>query len=499
MKTLPAVLSLLILCSLGLSAAQDLDRNLRSGVGTITPAAVYDYCKKLASPEFAGRQSGHPGYTAAAHWAASQFKKWGLKPIGREGYLQAYPSPYSVIEKAELTVWAYEQPKAAFGPMSFTEPAKAEPKENKLQAVAAKDFLPLLFSDSGHVQAEIVFVGWGISAPDLNYDDYAGVDVKGKFVLCFRGVPDPADKRFQNHDEHRTRMQVAQEKGAVGLIYIYSEVNAHPNGDRRPGFLPAMISEEFADKILKEKGGSCADLKKALSSYRRPVSFPLKAKADLMVQATYFPKGIGYNIAGYLEGSDPQLKKECVVLGAHFDGQGQHLGLLFGGANDNASGSAVVMETGRAFAALGRKPKRSVLFVLFGGEEVGSQGASYFSEHLPPMFKKVAAMFNFDMEGEGDKAFCSYTAEPADLKKTIDQADQQVKILIGGRVMTSVGVRAGDIAPFFLKGIPVAYFMSNGPHLAYHLPGDTIYRVNPDIMAAIARVAFLSSYFFADK
>lgn len=450
---------------------------------------LYDLCKMMASREFSGRLSGDAGYTKAAQWAAGKFKEWGLQPLeGKSGYLQAYPSPYSVLESASLSVGL--------------PPATSEGKEmaaTRLQAEPAKDFLPLVFSDSGQAQgAAAVFCGWGISAPELGYDDYAGIDARGKFVLCFRGTPDSKDRRFQVHDEHRSRMRTAKNKGALGIIYIYEEIQINPNGDVIPGFTPLVLSEAFADRVLQADGFTCAQLKKDLLAYRRPLSFPLAARFDYRVKSRVDGAGIGYNVAGWVEGSDPVLRREVVVLGAHFDACGEHLGLLFPGADDNGSGSSVVMGAAKAAAMLGRKPKRSLLFVLFGGEEKGLQGSSYFAAHMPKPFEKVAAMFNFDMEGEGDRAGAAITADPATLKTAILHADEKSGTLADTRVMDPPGVRGSDFAPFFNLGVPCASFWSNGPHIEYHTSGDTIYRINPDILADIARLAFRAACLFAD-
>ena len=481
-----------------LSAVESVDPKLQKGWQTIRPEDSYNCCKKLASKEFAGRFTGHSGYTAAAKWAASRFKEWGLKPIDKkEGYLQPYPSPYSVIDEAEMMVTLLEEVRI---PVAAGAPPKIEMKETKLKPSIPNDFMPLLFSDSGQASGEMVFVGWGISAPDINYDDYAGVDVKGKFVLCFRGTPD-GDKKYQYHDEHRTRMKVAQEKGALGLIYIYAEVIAHPNGDLRQGFMPAMISENIADKILKEKNTTSLELKKALQTYKRPISFPLSARIDLKVKARHFADGIGYNIAGYVEGSDPKLKNECIIIGGHFDGVGEHLGILFPGADDNASGSAVVMETAEAFAKNGVEPKRSVMFALFGGEEHGLKGSTYFADHIPQQFNKVDAMFNFDMEGVGDHVSVSFTENLAETRNLLEKADAIVKIISRIGITRSVGVRGSDFASFFLKGVPCASFGSNGPRIAhtYHLPGDSIFRINPEIMNEISKLTYLYGFYLADR
>jgi len=489
MKTQRLLAVLVVLAALGALAlgrapltAQEkppLDAGLAKALATIQGPEAYAIVKHLASPAFAGRLTGHPGYTAAAEWAAGMFKKWGLRPIDpKTGYLQPYPSPYTVVQKAELTLLLPDE------------------KTGRTLAPNA-DFLPLFFTDSGQVEAELAFAGWGISAPDLGYDDYAGLDVKGKFVLCFRGTPGLPDPKFQTHDEHRTRMKTARDKGAVGLIYIYPEPISNPNGDWLQGFLPVMLSEKMTDLILKERGTNVADLRRALQTFKRPLSFALKSKVRYAVVAEHHPDGVGFNVAGSIEGSDPALRKEAVVVGGHFDHNGLHLGFLYPGADDNASGSATVMEIAEAYARLAKKPKRSVVFVLFGGEEMGLQGSTYFAEHLPSLFSKADAMFNFDMTGEGDGAGASASADG--LRTAILEADKHVGIIRGVGQIRGVGVRSSDFAPFFLKGAATASIGSNGPHLAYHGTGDTIYRINPDIMADIAKVAFLASYFWANR
>ncbi|MGZ5497887.1 MAG: M28 family peptidase [Candidatus Aminicenantales bacterium] len=480
----------LVLLLAASSIAQPPDKNLRDGLASISPAETYDIVKTLARPEYAGRLTGHPGYTAAAQWAAKKLAAWGLKPIsGKDGYLQPYASPYTIIDKAEMTILLPDSP---------ADPAKA-PAYKEMKLVPEKDFLPLLYSDSGDRTAETVFAGWGISGPEIGYDDYAGLEVKGKFVLCYRGTPDENDKRYQSYDEHRTRMKTARDKGALGIVYVYDEIASNPNGDFLEGFTPAMIGPKVMDAILKDVNSTSADLKKSLTTWKRPVSFPLRAKIHLAVASRHFPQAVGYNVVGYIEGSDPKLRREGVIIGGHFDHTGAHMGLLFPGADDNASGSATVMEAGKAMAALAHKPKRSIIIALFGGEELGLQGSTWFSEHVPGPFDKVAGMFNFDMTGEGDGLWGGVPAEPAEFKGALEEADKSVKVLRGLGVIRGVGVRGSDFAPFFLQGIPAASLGSNGPHLAYHQTGDTIYRINPDIMADAAKVAFLAAYIWADR
>jgi hypothetical protein len=476
-KNMALMAGILALSLAAFCVVPQLEVKLARGLAVVDGQAAYEFCRALAAERFEGRLSGSPGYAAAARWAAAKFEDWRLEaPAG--GFMQPYPSPYSQVDKAEMSFFVAD-------------------KESKLQA--GKDFLPLLFSASGCASGTVVFAGWGISAPELGYDDYAGVDVRGKFVLCFRGTPDDDDKRFQHYDEHRVRMRAARDKGALGLIYIYPDVQANPNGERLEKFLPAMISEAAADQLFESRKIKVLELKKDLQTYRVPITFAIDARIDFSVAARYFAEGVGYNVVAYLQGSDPRLRDEYVILGAHLDGCGRHLDMLFPGADDNASGSAVVMEIARVFSAARIRPRRSILFVLFGGEEMGLLGANHFAKALPAPIKKISAMFNFDMEGEGDRAFAQFSQEPATLKADIERADASVHVISGSEYFKGVGVRSSDFAPFYLQGIPCAAFYSNGPHLKYHVGGDSIFRINPDILGDIARLAFLSAWFWAER
>jgi hypothetical protein len=468
--------------------AQEPPRNARGGFGSINGIDAYEYCKELSSRGFAGRFTGDPGYTAAARWVAGRFEEWGLRPQDAEtGFLQPFPSPYTIVDEAEMTLLVSDTSEG--GSSSF--------REMPLKLV--DDFMPLLFSDSGDTTASLVFAGWGISAPALGYDDYAGIDPAGKFVLCIRGTPDKDNVAFEEYDQHRVRMLAAKERGALGIVYLYEEPNCHPNGDWIAGFMPSMISDRVGDSLFAERGQTVAGIKEELLRSKRPDSFDLVSKIRYRVKSHHVPDGVGYNVVSFVNGSDRRLRRECIVVGAHLDHCGKHLGIIFPGADDNASGSAVVMEIASAFAKLKVKPKRSVAFVLFGGEEEGLVGSNYFAAHCPARIEKVDAMFNFDMVGEGDGCNCGYTPEPSDMLRTLEEADLSVRTLRSTWAIKHVGVRSSDFAPFFVAGAPCVACFSNGPHLSYHRPGDTIYRINPDMLGDVARLGFLASYEWANR
>ncbi len=458
------------------SVTQGLDDNLAEAFSTIRPIDPYNHCKLLSHPRFGGRYPGTAEFTAAAEWTAGRFREWGLKPGGPDGsYLQPYPSPYSIIQEASLTI-------------------------DGTELEAGSDFLPLLFSDSGDVTAGLVFVGWGISAPELGYDDYAGVDVEGKLVLSFRGTPDPDEKGFIDHDHHRTRMLRAKEKGAAGLFYIYEKVNANPNGDRVEGFLPATITDKAADGLFEPHGISAADLRRQLRKTKKPRSFPLESTARLSVKADYHPNATAYNVLAWIEGSDPELRGEFIVIGAHLDHCGRHMDLLFAGADDNGSGSSCVLEIAEAFGRLERPPRRSVLLALFGSEERGLIGSQHLVDNLPSMVGTIDTMLNMDMVGEGEGTGCVCTPGNPEQKNAVEKADAFVGTVRRiSEFRGPPGVRGSDHASFRKKGIPAMAFWSNGPHLHYHQTGDTIYRINPDMLADMSRLVFLTAFFLADR
>lgn len=472
MRCRPAVVLSIVLFSFLPASAQESNTQGRVAVAP-NPISAYSICKTLAGPEYAGRLTGHPGYTAAARWAADQFRLWGMEPAFTGGYLQPFPAPHTVLESAEAVL--------------YLPGATPEAPEREVRLEPNKDYLPLSFSDSGDHTAGLVFAGWGIAAPELGYDDYAGIDPQGKFVLCFRGTP-ADDPRFTPHDEHRTRLRLARERGALGLVYIYEQPQMNTNGDWLAGFTPAEISYAVADQILAARSITAKDLRDDLRRYRRPLSFDLPGRLRLRVVSHHVPDSQGYNVAAFIPGADPTLRDECVIVGAHLDHCGPHLGFIYPGANDNASGSAVVMELARTMNLWPEKPRRTVVFVLFGGEETGLQGSHAFAAGLPYGLKRAAAMVNIDMAGAGDGAWCGYSAAPPAVLQAVEAADADAKLIGGKRAITRVGVRSSDFAPFFKLGIPCVSLSSDGPHLAYHEPGDTIYRINPEILGAMARL-----------
>jgi len=342
------------------------------------------------------------------------------------------------------------------------------------EARSGPGLLPLIYSDSGDQTGQVVFAGWGIHAPELNYDDYAGIEVKDRFVLCFRGTPDPSDPRFQESDEHRTRMKIARQQGALGLIYIYDE--AHRKSQRKldswihaSGHQPEDCRPDFQERDLQ-----ASSLRADLQKYKRPISFPTRARVRLTVQSVHVADGTGYNVVGVIEGDDPTVKSEYVVVGGtrplRLPGRTAVSGRQRQRQRDRC-GHGIA----KALASNAKKPRRSSSSPL-RRRGIRAQRIGILRRHLPPRLGKPVAMLNFDMVGEGDGTRASFSHDRPELDTLLAQADAGVKILRGTSPMRRVGVQGSDFAPFFAMGI-----------LAFHSPRTG--RTFSTIRAAILSIA----------
>ena len=307
---------------------------------------------ELSSEKYKGRLSGSPEYLESAKWCASKMESWGVKPGNNGSWFQYFDNAYSEVHSKEKVVYSAQNG-----------------KETELQF--PDDFMPGSNSASGTVSGEIVYVGYGISAPELGYNDYKNVDVKGKIIIMETGIPytknDSVQARWTPYSYHRYKFKNAVEHGAKGMLYVGTIAN--PNTSYLESFIYAHISEKIVEQILADAGKNYSDVKKELIEMKMP-SFALSSQQKVTIEANtkHFPDGKSCNMVGLIEGSDPILKNEVIIVGAHLDGQG-YLGELFPSALDNASGVADIMGAAKALAQSEVKPKRSVLFILIG--EIG--------------------------------------------------------------------------------------------------------------------------------
>jgi hypothetical protein len=439
----------------------------------VTAAGAFATVEKLTGTEFAGRLTGTPGYAAAAAWAAGEFRQAGLAPLpGMSDYLHRFAHTLGGVDSASMAVL----------------PAKEGETRRELEQM--KDYLPLLYSGSGDVSAEVVFVGFGITAPEMGRDDYAGVDVAGKVVMALRGAPDDT-RDWLAHNSHRVRTANARAHGAAGYLFAESAI-ANPNGVPIADLPMAAVSEEVANSLLAGRGLTVVDLRKVLAA-GGVASFATGRSVHLAVAAPPPRQVEAGSVVGWLPGSDPALRGEYVIVGGHLD----HVGnwpVLMPGADDNASGSATVLEIARAAARLEPRPRRSLLFVLFGGEETGLLGSQALATRPPQALSRCVGVYNLDMVGAGTGAYVAGGDNFPALYQAIERARDLVQPgmpLKGGR---SDGEPRADHGPFQAAGIPaVSIFGSGGNHHGYHSGEDTIWWITPKAMEAIGRVVLLAA------
>jgi len=328
---------------------------------SISSHELFGYVKELASEKYAGRLTGTEGYNAIAEWVALHFKKWGIVPAGDSNtYLQAFPIPYTLVfEDCEV---------------SLHIPYKGSSIKKYYHYF--DEFIPGSTSGSGEVTAEVIYVGYGITAPELDYDEYEGVDVKGKIVLMEREVPvSPREepelfKKWRPYSFHQYKLENAVAHGAKGMIYNYGPIG-NPNNSYDAGFIYSHVGDVVVADVFAGTGYEHEEVMEKIEETLKPHSFPSGKVVTIRNTTEHHPEGVGYNVIGLLEGSDPKLKDEVIIVGGHLD----HLGRCYEimpGANDNASAIGVLLGVAEALTKNPVKLRRSVLFIAFGAEEQGS-------------------------------------------------------------------------------------------------------------------------------
>jgi hypothetical protein len=449
-----------------LSCAVIFSAMLGSGIakaaGSDIQASLKDHVKYLASEELAGRAPGTEGNKKAAQYIEKNFRAAGLRPFKQYGFMQEFP----VITDVEVLKMGNA---CSIG---------------SVQSVYGQDYTPLGFSDNGQVKARLVFAGYGISIPG-GHDDYAGIDVKNAIVAVIRGVPDTANPHGQmmQYAGLRIKAMTAREKGAAGIIYISAGDPAKPDTLLSPrlehgGKVEGMIA-------LHIRRGIIAPMLGWTKAENLPAKGEIKGLQVACSAALQYTTVNTANVIGYVPGTDPAKTGEFVVCGAHFD----HLGLggegsgslsgsvqpqIHYGADDNASGTAGLMELARLIAA--RPLTRPVLFMAFSAEERGLLGSAHFVKHPWVGTDSIAFMLNMDMIGrmKDNKLNVQGVGTSAEFQKIIDS----LGTAMGLSLSTSAdGMGPSDHSSFYGKECPVLFFFT-GLHSDYHRPTDTWDKIN---------------------
>ncbi|HSD62156.1 MAG TPA: M20/M25/M40 family metallo-hydrolase [Ignavibacteriaceae bacterium] len=447
----------------------------------ITKEELLKNVKILSSAEFQGRLSGSEGYDKAAQFAAEKFFELGLKPAGDEKYFQYFNVEYNQIDTPAVFKTIFRADTLNYG--------------------IGRDFVLRGFTGSNSFTLPVVFCGYGISRPDLNYDDFAGIDVKDKIVMVFKSNPSWKinDKEWDNNYP-REKSLVAKNHGAKGILFVSLPNDKEPQpligselhgeGEQPIDFPQLHISLDVANKLLRETGYTISNCQKMIDESKEPLSLNLAAKAIIEVHARYEKNARTMNVVGMIEGCDPEYKNQFVIVGAHLDHVGTQAGLLFPGANDNASGSVGVLEIAESFTRNGIKPKRSVIFVLFSSEEQGLNGAKHFVESWKQDYKNITAMLNLDCIGYGDSIQVGNGKSAPILWQIARQIDEEGINLMVSRTWSGGGA---DATPFHENGIPCLYFATTNSYVNLHLPSDKVETLNPILYEKIVFLAYLTT------
>jgi hypothetical protein len=456
------------------------EEKLLASLHSISSHTLLDYVRELASEKYGGRLTGTEEYNACAGWVASLLQKWGIAPAGDNGgYLQAFPNPYTLVYK-DCAVYLHL-------PVSKDEVKKYYRYED--------EFIPGGTSGSGEVTAEVIYVGYGTTAPELGYDDYAGVDVKGKIVLMEREVPVSPEKnpdlfmKWRPYSFHQYKLENAVAHGARGMLYNYGPIG-NPNNSYSPGFIYSHVGDAVVADIFAGTGRTHKEIVDIIHQTLRPQSFATGKTFTLKNTTAYHPEGIGYNVIGILEGTDPALKDEVIILGGHLD----HLGRcyeLMPGANDNASSVGVILGVAEAMARCPVKPRRSVVFLFFGAEEQGVAGSEYYVNHPSFPLEKTVALLNLDGVGCGDKIDVLAGKNFPELWGFLEKANKKyVHRVVRPSSWANIARPRLDAARFLWKNVPGVSFSVSGARSYYHVTKDNIDTITPEIMEDLAQILF---------
>ena len=453
--------------------------------------------KYLSSNDLKGRGNGTPELDQAAAYIAGQFRQTGLQPLGG-----SYYQPFETVVGAEL---GQDNRLAVL-------PAAAKPFR------LHQEFLPLSFSASGEQTGSLAFVGYGITAPEYGYDDYAGIDVGGRIVVVLRHEPQEKEensvfrgRRLTRHAELVSKAINARNHGAVAMLLVNDPLNHSGDdlihfgslaGPSDVGIPVLHVKQEVVSAWMARAGRSLKEIQKAIDrdltgdSFLLPAQLQVSVRADVEQQRRTLK-----NVAGYLPGSDPVLRDEIIVIGAHYDHLGlggqnslapQQVGQIHHGADDNASGTAGLMELARLFSAQRARVRRSLLFLAFAGEELGLLGSShYVEEPLLPLGRTIA-MLNLDMIGrvQKKKLYIGGVGTSPGFRPLIEELNQDLQFQLD---YSDSGYDASDHMSFNREQIPVLFFFS-GLHGDYHKPSDTWEKQEPEetawVLELVSRVVW---------
>ena len=455
-------------------------------------ARVGENIRYLASDELEGRGPGTAGLQKAADYMRDEFKRLGLKSGVEDGsFLQSFDIAIDTVPVETKTSLVLKGP-----------------DEKTIAVELGKGFQPLAIGGAGQAEAGLVFAGYGISAPKLEYDDYEAADIEGKVLLILRREPQQDDeqskfdgKKTTQHASIRAKLQEAKKRKAAAVLLVNDPFSTGGDmadqltapggfGTGSMGIPFAHISQDLANQLLGTtpvKSGDTAlksltEIETAIDDNLAPMTQPLNGwTAELQFTFERVNADVA-NVVGILEGEGP-LAEETIVIGAHYD----HLGYgpfgsrrpneraIHNGADDNATGTSAVMELARRFAQRDKKPARRMVFIGFTAEERGIIGSNYYVEHPSVPLADTVAMLNFDMIGglKEQGLLVGGVRSAKQFPGLVEKVNQDGQL----KVNTAGPLGGSDHAGFYRKGVPVLFCFTGMTDL-YHTPDDDFETIN---------------------
>ncbi|MFQ5637282.1 MAG: M28 family peptidase [bacterium] len=481
----------------------------RTAMDSIRPQDVRRHINFLASDSLRGRNTPGQYLDTAAAYIAEAFKSYGLEPLDGSYFQQFH------LDQIHL------------GTDNFFTLRDSDHSDTSFQI--KRDFMPFEFTAHREIAGALVFAGYGITAPELNYDDYAGLDVTGKVVVVLKHEPGEKDpnsvfegENISVHGINRTKVENAIAHGAAGIIIMTDPLNhrsLRPRGFPWPSLyknipnsaiaytlallkkkkIPAIQAGKALMKKLFVSIDSLKALQKRIDATLSPHSFEWQGKSAAIQTSIKVVSHATQNVAALRQGRDPDLKKEVIIIGAHYDHVGIKLGeikdgedYIYNGADDNASGTGGLLEIAEAFSKT-EPPKRSVIFIAFAGEEKGLFGSRYYTEKPLWPLTQTKAMLNMDMIGrnQGDKVSIIGYARSPELNTINTEENQYVglKLQYDGEQF----FRRSDHYSFARKNIPVLLY-NTGIHQDYHKVTDNPDKINEFKISMISKLVFRTAW-----
>lgn len=521
--------ALAAVASLAFLGAASIPTEVSPGLQAIRPSDLRADLTFLASDALQGRLSLTTGSEVAVQWIKAEFQKAGLKPGANGSYLQPVPLQEFKNDRVQ----------------SFLK-IRIKGKEQTFKYPDAFGQFP----DDLDIAGPIIFTGFGITAPELNYDDYKGVDAAGKIVLIFDHEPQETNPKSIFNGLGNTRYATAHVKvlnaqahGAKAVLLVAEPNRKHvsnqeriakiagPNSrisrihsqaiDRDEVHIPYLtISDKVAALLVETTGETPSDLQARIDNDLTNASKDLpETFATLRLQNSERRGGTSFNVAGLLEGSDPALQSETVLVSAHYDHDGADGPQIWHGADDNGSGTVGVVELARAFEANPHRPKRSILFIVFAAEERGLLGSYYYAQHPLRPLRTTRAVINFDMIGRNEEPSKQTdglidiapdtsnelnligTVYSPDYRRVLEQENEFVGLHLSYKWDQEASLNIffrSDQFPFALRGIPAIWWFT-GFHPDYHQTTDTADKINYEKMEKILRLAYLTAWNFGNS